>query len=119
MERKNSDFSIKKSGFIEKYQLSNNAFTRAIRFIENHREFAGNIGIDSDISIFNTDIITKIVSNCKSRKPAAIDKPTNDIANISDIVINNNFPEHAFFQTIKDSITIEDVIKLETVFICH
>ncbi|NJG69317.1 hypothetical protein, partial [Salmonella enterica] len=46
-----SDFLIKKSEFIDKYDLSNKAFERAIKLIEGHREFAGNIGIESDISI--------------------------------------------------------------------
>ncbi|EAX8475249.1 hypothetical protein AH421_22090 [Salmonella enterica] len=110
-----SDFSIKKSEFIEKYHLSSNAFSRAIKLIERHREFAGNIGIESDISIFDSDIIAAMMNNHNSRKCEVNDKPTSGIVKISDIVVSNEFPEHDFFQTIKDRISIDDIIKMETI----
>lgn len=114
-QNENSGFSIKKSELMEKYNLSSNAFSRAIKFIERHREFAGNIGIESDISIFNNDIIAAMVNSHNSRKCKGNDQPTSSIVKISDIVISNEFPDHDFFQTIKDRISIDDIIKMETV----
>jgi hypothetical protein len=110
-----SGFSIKKSEFIEKYQLSNNAFDRAIKLIEKHAEFSGNLGIESDISIFNDDIITAIINNHNSRRTKSANSSRNGIVKISDIVISNEFPDHDFFQTLKEIITIDDVIKMETI----
>ncbi|EAU5647497.1 hypothetical protein EF982_19700, partial [Salmonella enterica] len=87
-----SDFLIKKSEFIDKYDLSNKAFERAIKLIEGHREFAGNIGIESDISILNDKIITLIINNHSSRKFKVANKSEGGIVKISDIMISNEFP---------------------------
>jgi hypothetical protein len=114
-KNENSDFPIKKSEFMEKHNLSSNAFSRAIKLIERHREFAGNIGIESDISIFNNGIIAAMINSHNSRKCKWNDKPTSSIVKISGIEISNDFPEHDFFQTIKDHISIDDIIKMETI----
>ncbi|HGA5706550.1 TPA: hypothetical protein ACIS1D_004582, partial [Salmonella enterica subsp. enterica serovar Wangata] len=66
---------------------------------------------------FDSDIIAAMMNNHNSRKCEVNDKPTSGIVKISDIVVSNEFPEHDFFQTIKDRISIDDIIKMET--ICH
>jgi hypothetical protein len=51
-----------KAAWMKKYQLSSRAFSRALDFIKNHREFSGNIGLPKPFGALNEDALTRLLT---------------------------------------------------------
>ncbi|WP_339053848.1 hypothetical protein [Arsenophonus endosymbiont of Crataerina pallida] len=111
---KNDCFCNIKAEFINKYGISNRAFSGAVDLIKTHREFAGRIGIESNVTIFSSEIIIDIINaHKKNNQPT---NSNNGLVNKSEIDLDIKFSSYNYYKTIKDNITIADVIKMETIF---
>jgi hypothetical protein len=56
-----AEFKDIKKKWMDKLGLSNKAFSRAISFIEKHREFSANIGLEIPLQALTTDVVRKVV----------------------------------------------------------
>ncbi len=109
---KSEDFEKVKQLWRKNLGLSNNAFSRAVNFIKNHREFAGNIGIEHDFISLNEELLREVMATAYDVKKERI--ADREIEGFARMIKPD--PSYKYLAALTDKLSADAIAELSAIF---